>query len=96
MRIYWLNGSLMIQPESGRESALLAELSTNVRFEPPDDETVSSGQMGLTDLGLKVLIGANQPGPRGLPGETGDQQPIVGIDKTAKVIPYLHRVPRRP
>lgn len=87
MRVYWLNGSLTIQPENKKERGLLAELSKDVKFGPPDDHRFPGGH---TESGAHCfdegLVGDHQSAPMSLASERNDEKAIVGIDKTHKVV----------
>jgi hypothetical protein len=90
MRIYWLNGSLTIQPENKRELGLLTELSENLKFEPPESDSseliLRSGDDLLHGVGID-----HQVVPSAIGGQLGDQQPIVAVHETKKVLRYFKR-----
>lgn len=60
MRVYWLNGALTVHPENEKEMALINELISAVKYEPPYFETVGSGEMDLTNLPFKAVSGRQQ------------------------------------
>lgn len=69
MRVFWHQGGLQLQPESKRETELLAELTKNIRFEEPPEtqDCIPGGQTELgSDRAFECIVGGQQRGPRRL------------------------------
>jgi hypothetical protein len=68
MRIYWLNGSLTIQPEDEKETALMHEIISAMKYEPIELETIGSGQTESgSQLTFEALIPRDELGPSSFP-----------------------------
>ena len=64
MRVYWLNGSLTIEQETEKETALIHELISAAKYEPPLYQTIGSGEtVSGSELSLEAVIGGNQGSP---------------------------------
>jgi len=84
MRIFWHNGSLMIEPESKREGDLLAELAENLKLGRPSgmQNRIPCGDTPSGSEGLYgALITHHEAGPSGLTSERNDQQHVIAINK---------------
>jgi hypothetical protein len=84
MRVFWHNGTLMIEPEGEREGLLLEELSKNLKFGRPSGmlNRIPSGESTSGSDGLFESVVANHEArPCSLPGKRDNQQHVVSIDK---------------
>ena len=96
MRIYWLNGSLTIEPENKREFGLLTELSENLKFGPA--ELASTGRELLSG-GQNLpgcLVGNHEVIPSAICSDFLNEQPVVPVHEPKKILRYIERGSRIP
>jgi hypothetical protein len=84
MRVFWYNGALQLLPESSRETELLAEISRNLKFEPPPEmrDGTPGGSTPLGSEGLfEVAVGNKQASPSSFTRKTNHKKFVVCVDK---------------
>jgi hypothetical protein len=87
MKVFWHQGGLQIQPESEKETKLIADLLACIQFEEPETSPrktasgVSGSSLSCEEL-FDSIVSNRQVLPGGLPLKPRDKQAVIPIHVT--------------